>query len=310
VLVVVNPAAHDGRAGRHWPAAHRALHRRHPDAQVSHPSNAAAATAVIHAGLMSGQDAVIAAGGDGTVNLALNALMDPATDRPRVPRVCLGAIALGSSNDFHKPIRAGRTLAGLPARIDMERAHLVDVGKATIELADGGHTVRYFLLNASLGLVADGNHLFNNPGPLIKWLKTRNVDVAITLCALRVITGRQFPRVVTHSAGWRHVGEVAAVGVLKSVHFAGGMHYDTGVVDNDGMFDVNIWRPAGRVSLLHTVFELHRGRFSASATAICRRSESLTVRPDRACAVELDGEVLSAVAVRFDVLPATVKVCA
>ena len=139
-----------------------------PDAEFVAPVSAAEAASVIAAGTAAGHDAIVVAGGDGTVNLALNVIMDPATDRPRAPRVALGAIGLGSSNDFHKPIAPERDLAGAPARVDVEGATVVDVGKATIQLPGEGRLVRYFLLNASMGMVADGNNAFNTSRGLVK----------------------------------------------------------------------------------------------------------------------------------------------
>ena len=40
------------------------------------------------------------------------------------------------------------------------------------------------------------------------------------------------------------------MGILKKVYFAGGMHYDTPVAADDGMFAVNVWEPMGRWSIV------------------------------------------------------------
>jgi diacylglycerol kinase (ATP) len=310
MLVVVNPYANGGRAARRWPAVCAALRRLRPDAELATASDAAESEEVVRAGMGSGHDAIVVAGGDGSVNLALNVLMDPATDQPRLPQIALGALGLGSSNDFHKPFDTGRTLAGVPARIDVGRARMVDVGRATIELVDGRQTVRYFLLNASMGLVADGNELFNTGGALVDWLKPRNVDLCIALCAVRVLAARRIPRLAISSDDWRHEGNVANVGVLKSVYFAGGMHYDTGVVDDDGQFDVNIWCEGGRIAICRMILGLYRGKFRTSKLAVSHRTSSVALHPSAPCPLELDGEIVSVRTARFDVLPSTLKVCA
>src|SRR3972149_1440211 len=51
--------------------------------------------------LREGKTEFIMAGGDGTVNLLLESLMEQAPS-DLLPRVKVGAIGLGSSNDFHK----------------------------------------------------------------------------------------------------------------------------------------------------------------------------------------------------------------
>jgi diacylglycerol kinase (ATP) len=310
MLVVLNPRSNGGAAAKRWPAVRSAMQRLRPDAHIVTPASAAEARCVITTGIAAGHDAVVVAGGDGTVNLALNAIMDAATDQPRSPQIALGAIGLGSSNDFHKPITPERALAGAPARINVRDATRVDVGRATIQLPGGGQIVRYFLLNASIGMVADGNNAFNTSRGLIKWLKARNVDLAIAVCAAQVLAALPVRQLEISVPGWTHDGPVANVGVLKSVHFAGGMRYDTPVVCDDGQFDVNIWRAAGRMSLSRLIFGLYRGRFLGSPLAVSRRSDSVTLRPQRPCHLELDGEIVVAQSARLDVLGARLKVCA
>jgi diacylglycerol kinase family enzyme len=217
---------------------------------------------------------------------------------------------LGSSNDFHKPTVPERHLAGAPARVDVAAATAVDVGKATIQLPGGDQLVRYFLLNASMGMVADGNNAFNTSRGLVKWLKSRNVDLAIAVCAAQVVAAPRLPHVTISSHGWEHDGPVANVGVLKSVYFAGGMRYDTMVVRDDGQFDVNIWRAAGRLPICRLVLGLYLGRFLDSPLAVSHRCDSVDLRPRTPCPLELDGEIVVAQSARLDVVRAPLKVCA
>ena len=160
-----------------------------------------------------------------------------------------------------------------------------------------------------MGMVADGNNAFNTGRGLVGCLKSRNVDLAIAVCAAQVLATLPVPRVAISSHGWNYDGPVANVGVLKSVHFAGGMRYDTPVVCDDGQFDVNIWRAAGRLRLCRLIFGLYRGRFLGSPLAVSHRSESVSVRPQLPRPLELDGDIVLAQSARLDVLPAALKVC-
>ena len=74
----------------------------------------------------------VAAGGDGTMNLALNALLN-APGRAGIAspeELRFGAVGLGSSNDFQKPyVSDGRVEAGgIHCRLDFDRATAHDIG--------------------------------------------------------------------------------------------------------------------------------------------------------------------------------------
>ncbi|MFD0360805.1 diacylglycerol/lipid kinase family protein [Nocardia sp. GCM10030253] len=316
MLVVLNPLSNAGTALERWLPVERTLRGRNTDLTVEMPGDAEQAAKLVRARIeaLDGMtpEVIVAAGGDGMVNLVLNAIMDPETDRPRrgAETLALGAIGLGSSNDFHKPARREAVIADVPVRIDAERAELVDIGKATMLLPDGTRTVRYFLLNASMGLVAAGNHSFNNARGLIGWLKSRNVEAAIVATALsNIATHRPLP-IHLRGGDWEHTAPITNVGVLKSVHFAGGMYYDTPVTRTDGRFDVNIWEAAGRARILGLIAGLYRGKFSGSTLATCYRDSTVALRPAHPTPLELDGEITIVASARLEVLPRAMKVCA
>ena len=70
--------------------------------------------------------------GSGTVNGVLNAILAQGAD------VTLGAIGLGSSNDFHKPFAKDKRVGGAPVRLDASRAIRADVGRAVLTDRDTG----------------------------------------------------------------------------------------------------------------------------------------------------------------------------
>ncbi|MEV6275148.1 diacylglycerol kinase family protein [Nocardia sp. NPDC051832] len=308
MFVVVNPKANGG-SGSRWPDVRSALKRKYPDMRWVAPDSVAGAEQAVWEEVAGGAAAVVAAGGDGTMNLVLNALMDPATDLPRNPETALGAVGLGSSNDFHKPFADDRFVAGVPVRVDESRSATVDVGKATMVLTDGSTQVRYFLLNASMGLVAEGNHFFNTAPGLVQRLKRLNVEAAIMYSALRNIATFRPLEIDIHGEDWKHPGPITNVGVLKTPHFAGGMRYDTGVQAADGQFDVNIWSPASRPKIVGLIAGLYQGKFSESPLATCRRAGVVDLNPRQPTALELDGEVAVVTSARLEVLPAALRVC-
>lgn len=308
MLVVVNANCMGGRGHERWDRVRGKLAAEGVAFDAVLPNGVAEADEAIREGIARGCDLIVAAGGDGTVNAALNAIMDPTTDRPR-GGVALGAIGLGSSNDFHKP-RVRRRLAGFPARLSAEDGARADVGKARLLHPDGRETIRYFVLNASMGIVAEGNAFFNDGDAVIRRLKKLNTEAAILYAAFTKIAQNEASRVALEVDGTPVLEEaVVNIGVLKSVHFAGGMRYDTPVTSSDGMFDVNVWGRMKRRDIVRTMVGLYGGRFQGRPHARCLRGRTVRLVPSRPTHLELDGEIFEVTSAEMTVLPKALTVC-
>lgn len=305
MLILVNKGANGGRASESWDRIERELRSRGMNFLACPTSSIEEVGPRVTRGIQDGHDVIVAAGGDGTVNAVLNRMMD----LPRVD-VALGAIGLGSSNDFHKPLNPDRMVAGVPVRISPRKGILVDVGKAVLCDPDGGMQTRYFLLNASLGFVAEGNAFFNTNDPTLLWLKRRNVEAAILYTAfVNLLRFQSFCTRIRLDDSFERVVPLSSLGVLKKVHFAGGMRYDTSVAADDGRFDVNLWEGMNRADIVRTMANLYRGRFSGLPRTRSWRASRVRIVPERPASFELDGEVRRITSADLAVVPRALRVC-
>jgi diacylglycerol kinase family enzyme len=309
LLILANLAASGGRGAERWRRVAGQLDRLGLRYTAVVTASIDDGRRAVDRAIAEGHPAVIAAGGDGTVNAALNALLDPATDRPRAD-LALGAIGLGSSNDFHKPFDPAARLAGVPVRLAVDAARPVDVGKAVVTAPDGALRTRYFLLNGGLGLVAEGNDLFNRDPPALHWLKRRSVRLAIlAAAAANLLRHRPVELALALDGAPPERLSVTNLGILKRVHFAGGMRYDTGVRPDDGWFDVNLWRSAGLLDTLTMIAAVHRGRFRGRPGARALRARRVELRPIAPARLELDGEIDEIASATVSVLPRALRLC-
>jgi hypothetical protein len=125
--------------------------------------------------IQAGEREFISAGGDGTVNALVNALASMLGPE-ELRNVTVGALGLGSSNDFHKPYT--HTIHGFPARIDFDRARPRDAGCLSFDSCR-----RFFLVNASAGVTANANAFFNGPDTGLRLLKSVSTAAAISYAA-------------------------------------------------------------------------------------------------------------------------------
>jgi diacylglycerol kinase (ATP) len=301
----VNPRAAGGTAMRKWQKVLPSLGDSAVAPNVYVMDGFAAMEHTLVEALRSGETEFVAAGGDGTVNALLNLLLTHATP-DQLARVSLGAIGLGSSNDFHNPFAPP---SEIPSKIRFDSACLRDVG--LVSYNDNGNVrTRYFLINASVGVTAAANLLFNNPDRILRVLKTFSTPTAIMYAALKTILRyRNIEATVQMPYSGPCRINLTNLAVLKNPHFSGDFRFPVDAVYDDGRFIVGLFHNMNTIDLLHALNELRGGGRLDGRKAVTWLTQMLTVTADRPFAVEFDGEVVSTTSVRFDLLPRYLKVC-
>jgi diacylglycerol kinase family enzyme len=307
-LVIVNPHAAGGQGAAQWARLAPRLQTRYPHVAVVTQDAEEAARAAATAA-EAGVKVLVAAGGDGAVHALLNAVMDPLTDAPRWD-VAIGAVGLGSSNDFHKPFAPARRVARVPVAMDLDAARALDLGRADWLTPEGTARSAYFLLNSSLGATAKGNYRYNHPSGVLAMLKGLSPALAIQWGTLEAVAG--FENVNVRLEVDDDVFEDVALGnmgVIKRVHFAGSMRYDTPVTPDDGHFDVNWCADQTRGEFVKAVLAIGEGRFLGLPKCHHMRATRVRVVPQTPTALELDGEVHAIREVSLRVVPRAIRVC-
>jgi len=310
MLVLVNPAAKGGTGLKRW-------HKLLPDVlrlvgpfRVAEAADASDVRAAVARDLERGETRYVAVGGDGMVNLVMSALLAHA-DLATLGRVTLGAIGLGSSNDFHKPRTPGNRFGAAPYRLDFERAQPSDVGRLRYEDQRGNQRERFWIVNASVGTTAEGNYLFNHPDRFMRRLKRHSSAAAMTWAAVRGVLGYVPPDVTLTLDGEAPVRcRLRNLGVVKNPHFTGSLCYDSPHEPDSGRFFVHLLEDVSLPSLALTLLALARGRFGGrpGARSWCAAQAVITA-PSR-FAVEADGEVFSTTRAEFSLIPRALRLCA
>ena len=109
----------------------------------------------------SDYDAVVVAGGDGSINEVINALLEQNLDLP------LGVIPAGTANDFARQLKMPDNIEGAVTAITQENIQEVDIGKVNNQ---------YFADVCAAGLLANVSHevdidLKNTLGKLAYYIK-------------------------------------------------------------------------------------------------------------------------------------------
>ncbi|HLP93765.1 MAG TPA: diacylglycerol kinase family protein [Saprospiraceae bacterium] len=302
--VLVNLAANDGRAAARWESiAREVLEHLPPDTVVRTFRPPEEVEGLVQTWLNQGVDAFISAGGDGSANFLLNLLMRHTGEHAE--QLWLGGIGLGSSNDFVKPKE--HFIQDLPIRLDVKTAAPADVGKAEWQTENRETHSRYFLANASMGVTANANWLFNHGDAVIRFLKKRWTDGAILYAALRSILGHRNLHALLAANDREYDIQLSNLAVLKSPYVSGSFCYDDPVTRNDGTLGINICTDMGIPGLIRVLYGLSKGRFRGSPHTLSFATSDLRVHTMHAAALELDGEVVQCRSVRFTVCPGAIR---
>jgi len=258
-LVVVNPRSGGGRTKREWRSIERALGGAYPNMSVAMTRRRGEATAMVREALLEGSSEIVAVGGDGTINEAINGLADR--------RLPLAVVPLGTANVLAAEIGLGVRSAGVARAIADGPAATVALGR--IRGQDG--RVRRFSMMAGIGFDA---HVVARVDPVLKRWTGKLAYVVASLLQLRDHRDRLYDVTVD---GRKH--RAASVIVAKG-HFYGGKF---------------VVAPAARLHepYLHVCLFGRTGRWAVIRYALALFAGQLHRLPDvtliRALRVEVDG---------------------
>jgi diacylglycerol kinase (ATP) len=307
MIIFVNPKAAGGKALTRWHRLAPAMRQRYPLAEVHVCGARTDVSREIRTMVDHGHSLFVAAGGDGSVNDLLNAVMS----LPRQTRrtLTIGAIGLGSSNDFHKPIQPSHLVSDIPCMVDSSFAQFRDIG--VISFRTGGITVeKYFLINASVGLTAEANRLFNAPDRFLALLKSRSTPLAIIHAVVRTLFTYADKPLSLSLGGHGSIGiRLTNLAILKSPFVSGSIEFPVASQIDTGKFALYLAHDMRRLERLRLLAGLLSKSLIDSPKLMSWQAPFLSVESVEPFAVEFDGEVVQTTQATFSLLPKHLQVC-
>jgi diacylglycerol kinase family enzyme len=262
----------------------------------------------IRSALSNGETEFVAAGGDGTVNFLLNELIFVANEF-QIHNLKLGAIGLGSSNDFHKPYNETRLFQNIPYKLNFNKSEFRDVGELSFQL-NGKQVSRYFIINASIGITAEGNFLFNNPDRILNHLKKLNTNCAILFSALKTIIRYQdFETEIRRDDTKLTKVNITNLNIIKNPNVSGNLTYGYPAVYNDGKMNFHLAHDMNKFEILSLFLALQNGRINNISKLESFQVSQIEVNSKKVFNLEYDGEVVQTNSILFSMKKELIRVC-
>jgi YegS/Rv2252/BmrU family lipid kinase len=229
-LVIVNPRAGGGRAGRTFPQVRAVLERSLGPVDVAFTERRGHATELAGAAARDGRRLVIALGGDGTLHEVVNGVV-AAPDGPTV-----GLIGQGTGGDFRRTLGLEHRLDAYVRALASGHERRVDVGRATFATEEGERASRFFvnILSAGMGGLVD-RHVAGATRALggtaaYLWASARALA--------EIKRGRLRCRVSLGGETSERAFDAYVIAVCNGRYFGSGMHVAPMARIDDGRFEV------------------------------------------------------------------------
>jgi diacylglycerol kinase (ATP) len=299
VALAVNPTSGQGRGARAGAAAQEYLAAAGLDVRPLTGDSAADLAARVQVALAEGVEALVVVGGDGMVNLGVNA-----TAGTPVP---LGVVPAGTGNDVARAL-------GLPVDDVVEAAGVVELALASgarqvVDAArcawsepDGSPGTRWFAGVLGAGFDAIVNERANG----WSWPRGRAKYVAAMLRELPVFKPRAYT-IELDGEVWATPAMLVAVG--NSPSYGGGMRVCPDAELDDGLLDVMVVEPVSRPEFLRIFPRVYAGTHVDHPAVSIRRARSVTVAAAGIVGYG-DGERFGPLPMTIDAVPRALHVLA
>jgi len=230
-------------------------------------------------------DALIAAGGDGTVNEVVNGMLSANKAAANLP--ALGIIPLGSGNDFARTLDVRRDPKQLAEILARFQTRCIDIGEVVCQNVQRNDSVRRYFVN-----VADAGM-----GPAVVQkvppLRTRvGASAAYYLGILSTLVSYKPVEMRVESEDWVWTGDIRTIGVANGKYYGHGLCVAPDAKPDGGEFGVFLCGKVSAWDFIRHSRTLRKGQYVRLQKVSYKSATRVSLSSAAPCLMEVDGEVI------------------
>ena len=303
-LVIVNPKASIGKAGKDWPQIKQILEKEGITFDYLITEYQGHAISLVRDSITGkGYRKIIAVGGDGTNNEVVNGIFT----QKRFPteEIMMGIMPVGTGNDWRRTFDFGIDYQENAKIIKAGNTFKHDLGKVTY-YNDGDPQVRYFLNAAGTGLdeaVCQSTNAMKQQG--------KGGAARYMINVAKCLFGFDCPHIQLEIDDQLVFDdEILSLGVGICRYKGGGMMTMPNAVPNDGLFDITAIRKVGMAKFAANISKIYDGTFIKKMNEVSTfqgRKVKVTSIPAHALKLETEGETLTNSPFDFEMLQQSIN---
>lgn len=284
--VILNPYSNRWGAKDSIPQVERALNDVQLDYDLAVTSAPGEGIVLAETAVAEGFEAVVAAGGDGTINEVINGVLRATQEGPTIP---FGILPLGTANDFNLMAGLPGTIAGAAEVIAQGTTRQIDAGKVNN---------RFFINNSAAAM---------EPMVTLENIRMKRLsgEIRYVVALIKAIVKIKAWQMHIEWDDGSFDGPVYLLSVCNSPR-TGGFTMAPGAMIDDGFFDFVLVPEVPRRTLLLLLLRLMQGTHVEHDAVTFARTTKLSLTSQPGTPVHSDGEVFteSASNVDFAIMPA------
>lgn len=301
IFVLVNPASANGTTREVWPKIAEEMKRRGLEFETHMTTAVGNATDAVRDALKRGKTTIIAVGGDGTANEAVNGFFSGET--PINPDARLGIISRGTGCDLIKSLGIPKDYPGALDVIAANRERAIDLALVEYTQDDGSPGQRWFANIADVGLGAAVckrvNRASKSGGGLLSYL-TGTLSTALSY--------KNRHAQITADGKTIFDGSIILAAVANGNYFGGGMLLAPTASITDGKLDLLVVRAMSKLRLFVNLPKIYKGNHLPHPKIDFYQVEEVEIIGEKPIELELDGETPGNTPVKIRACQGAIKV--
>lgn len=286
-LFIINPTAGKGKNINLIPEIKRMMELKNEEYFIEVTEKVGHATEIVKDYVKNGDYRVYSVGGDGTLNEVLNGIVGSNS--------ALAVIPSGTGNDFSRNIYEDRDILGSLQKAIEGKDVYIDLAKVND---------RYFINIASVGF--DAEVVYNTDN--FKKLPFVGGSLAYILGIVMTVFKYKSVNLNINIDDNKISVKTLLVAIANGKCYGGGIFMTPEAKLDDGMFDVCIIKEVNKFKILRLFPKAIKGQHSTIKEVSFCRGRKVNISCAEEVSLNIDGEILRAKEVAFEIIPKGIKI--